>query len=311
MKTPSFRVLPAVAALLLAPTLLFSVQTTPDKVKAEPVRGGIFLIDGPLPNCVVLAGPDGTLLVDSGEDDAYAAAIGEAVTEIAPRPVRFLLNTHKHFDHVNGNAFFANKGATLIAQASVRAELVDEGNLPPEALPEIVFEDSMTFFFDGEEILLHHPETGGAHTFGDTVVYFRKADVLCAGDLFCNGMFPYLDPKGGNTEGIVKSLREAASLIGDKTIVIPGHGALSDKKGMLHYADLLEGAAHSITTLMEKGLSLKEIQAAKPTAPYDAELGALTITMFGKDYRTGPDRIVEIVYENNRARGIGRAQSGN
>ena len=308
MKTPFFRLAALAASLAFSPVLLHSAQTAPEGVTAKPLRGNLVLLEGPLANCVALTGPEGTILVDSGEDAAYAAAMEKALPAESGK-VRFLFNTHKHFDHVNGNAYFAGKGAVLLAQESVRRELAEEGEVPPEALPTVLFADTMSLHLDGEDVLLFHPQTGGAHTNGDSVAFFPKADVLVAGDLFCNGMFPYLDPKGGNVPGIVKSLRLVAERIGEHTLVVPGHGALTDRQGLLHYADLLESAHKAVTSLMEEGKSLDEILALQPTAPLDAELGSLTIRMFGKNYRSDPDTIVRMIYKSNLACGLGKPGS--
>jgi glyoxylase-like metal-dependent hydrolase (beta-lactamase superfamily II) len=305
---PSFgAIFTLIVATLFSPGLCLGLQMKPDVIYASNIRGNVYLFAGPMANCVALMGKDGTLLVDSGEDAAYAEGMQKALNarssekprETRPDPaVRLVLLTHKHFDHVGGNEFFAKKGATIVAQENVRTEMLDGGGVPSDVLPTTSFKEELVLHFADEEVVLQHYDIDGAHTRGDTVVFFRKANILCTGDLFLNGMFPHLDARdGSNVSGIVRSLRRAAALINDQTIVIPGHGAISNKKEMLGYAFLMESLNNTVTGMIDRGMPLEKILVANPAKEFEPYFGTLKLTMFGNDYQSDPDTIVRMIFQ--------------
>lgn len=275
--------------------------------KAVPIRDGLYRIEGPMANSVVLTGRDGVLLVDSGDSLAVAEAIRTAIAGVDAKPVEFVINTHRHFDHVNGNALFGANGATIIAHESVRRSLESAPTLPNaailprEALPTVCFSQDLTLFYDDEIVCLCRPiGDAPAHTAGDIVVYFRNADVIHVGDLMFNGMYPYIDTTDGSVRGMVTALRKIKGMIREKTVVVPGHGPLSDRQGLSDFADMLDDVANTVAALAAQGKTLEEIQAAHPTARWDER--------YGKGFVT-PDHFVEMVYKTLRARGSGVALS--
>lgn len=289
--------------LLVGISLLASLQSctmfaAQAPVAVEPVKvcSSIYTFRNTMSNSTVLLGEDGLLLVDSGGKAEDAPSLQTAIASLSEKPVRFLVNTHWHFDHVNGNAYFGGKGAVIIGQTRMRERVVSQkalmtGDAPltGAAVPVVVFEQELTLRLNDEEVVLSHPKAGCAHTDGDTVVYFKNAKVVSTGDLYFNGLYPYIDAdSGGNIDGMVASCREILARIDDNTQVIPGHGPVSDKAKLLAYVAMLEDISARVTPLVKEGKTLAEVQAAKPTAAYDEA--------WGKVWMSG-DQFLELVYK--------------
>jgi cyclase len=268
------------SALFRLSMIFATAAFLPDAATAavEPVRvaNGVYVFKGPLANCTAIVTEKGIVMVDSGETPEFGAELLASVKTLSDKPVRYLVNTHLHFDHTNGNAAFADAGARIIAQENTFVDFTTKVSppnttLPPEKTwPTITLKDCMTLFFGNDEVLLFHPETGGAHTRGDVVVYYKNANVLATGDIIFNEMYPSIDSSvGGYAFGMAQSCREAAAMIDDKTIVIPGHGQITDKKGLLRYADMIDDVTCKVRKLMDEGRTLDEIVATHPTKNWD------------------------------------------
>jgi len=268
------------------PTLAANATVEPAKLTEH-----IYKIDGTMANSVFLDGKDGVLLIDSGDTDEVGAQIKAAIASVTDKPVEYLINTHAHFDHVSGNTVFGGAGTSIFGQDNMRKTLATEALhqgealLPPSALPVMTITNSITMFFDDEVIWIHHPDIGNAHTNGDLLVYFRIANVIHMGDLFFNHMYPYIDVEhGGNLAGIVSACNEALEYIGKDTIVVPGHGAIADKKTLADYVHKLDKVNQRIERMVRNGMTLKEVQAAKPTAElgesWEWGQGAMTADVF-------------------------------
>jgi cyclase len=246
------------------------------------VRDNIYMFQmGSAGNVGVLVGEDGVVLID----DQFApmtSRITDAVAELSDQPVRYVFNTHWHGDHTGGNRNFGKLGPVIVAHDNVRQRLSSEqfhlffkarsAAAPPAALPVITFNDSMTFYLNDEVIdVLHVPV---AHTDGDAVFYFRKADVLHAGDAFINRGYPLIDiASGGSIKGQIEATNRMLGMIGSETIIIPGHGALADKDRMIAVRDMLVTARERVTQLIARGMGLDEIIAANPLAELEPEWG--------------------------------------
>ena len=276
---------------ILAVCLSATASATVTSVK---VTEGVYTFKGPMANCVALTTDDGALVIDSGETAQLGEELLAAVGTISQKPVRYLVNTHLHYDHVNGNAAFSAAGAAIVGQDNMRRSFTTKISppntaLPPRELwPTISFSKDMTIYLGNEIVLLHHPDTRGAHTAGDIFIIFRRANVLVTGDIFFNGMYPYIDVNdNGWADGIVASCRNAALMIDDRTIVIPGHGSITDKKGLEAYAGMLENVSAKVRALIEEGKTLDEIKKARPSAEFDA--------VWGNGF-VKPDFFVELIY---------------
>ncbi|UCF69632.1 MAG: MBL fold metallo-hydrolase [Acidobacteriota bacterium] len=259
----------AVAAGLLSLSsggLLLAQNPEEVEVRVTHVAGTVHMLEGAGGNVGVSAGPDGVLLVDD-QFDWMADKIRAAIAKLGSDKPRFVLNTHWHGDHTGGNASFAANG-TLIAHRRVRERLAeglrrDSGRetppAPPEALPVISFDESLTVHFNGETIVaLHFPHS---HTDGDSVIYFEQANVVHMGDLFFSGRFPFIDlESGGSVEGLIHAVESVLARIPADAKLIPGHGPLSKPSDLEAYHEMLISTSALVRQQIASGKSLEEIQ---------------------------------------------------
>jgi glyoxylase-like metal-dependent hydrolase (beta-lactamase superfamily II) len=230
------------------------------EIKTVPVSGNIHMLEGSGGNIGVSVGEDGILIVDD-QFAPLADKIEGALKELNPGELRFVLNTHHHGDHTGGNAVFAGKGATIIAQSNVRKRLAGDANSTKEALPVITFDHSASVYFNGEEIrLLHH---GPGHTDGDCVIHFTGANVVHMGDQFFNGGFPFVDlNSGGSVTGYIQTIAEVLEKIPPDAKVIPGHGKLATVEDLKSYHTTLVETVKHVKRGMAAGKSLDELKEA-------------------------------------------------
>jgi glyoxylase-like metal-dependent hydrolase (beta-lactamase superfamily II) len=243
-------------------------------------------------NIAVSIGADGTLIVD-GEYAPMADKLKAAMTALTPRPADFLINTHWHNDHTGGNATLGQEGAVIIAHENGRTRVASDQVMslygPQKAYdksgwPKITFDESMRLHYNDDVIDIIH--IGPAHTDSDAVVFFRKQNILCTGDLFVGYAFrpPYFDDlNGGSAEGMIKAVASLLALADEKTIVMPGHGDLATRTDLLEYQTKLIAIRNHIKNAIKEGQSEDEVVAAKPMTGF---------AIAGK----GTDRWVRIAY---------------
>jgi glyoxylase-like metal-dependent hydrolase (beta-lactamase superfamily II) len=250
-----------------------------------PLRGNINVLMGSGGNIVVLSGSEGKFLVDSGirpSKDKLQAAFNE----ISPSPLKYVVNTHWHWDHTDGNEWMHEAGATIIAQKNTLKHLsetthVDDWNwtfapVPAGARPTIIVEDEREFDFAGDTIKVEH--FGPGHTDGDLLVYFEKADVMALGDTFWNGNYPFIDNEdGGGVNSAIAWANEAIERVTDKTILVPGHGSVGNRTQLIEFRDMLVAVRDKVAALKSQGKSLEDVIAAKPTAAFDDKWGRFVI----------------------------------
>jgi len=248
-------------------------------ITTQALRENVSALIGSGGNIGVLTGADGKLIIDSG----YAGSrekIGEALDAISHDPIKYLVNTHWHFDHTDGNEWMHSAGAIVSAHANTKKHLsastrVDDWDFtfppsPAGAIPSDIFETEKTLHLNGATIVLTY--YGASHTDGDVSAYFKEADILHTGDTFWNGHFPFIDySTGGNINGMIRAAETNVATASEKTIVIPGHGPVGGKADLIQYRDLLVTIRDRVAALKKEGKSLEEIQATKPTAAYDAK----------------------------------------
>ena len=254
-------------------------------ITVQQLRGNISVLFGSGGNIVVLTGPDGKLLVDAGIA-VSRPKIQAALDQISPAPIKYLINTHWHWDHTDGNDWVHSRGATIVAHENTLKHLsvttrVEDWSytfqpVPVGGRPTVILNTDKTLKFDGETIVLK--VDGPGHTDGDISAYFTKADVLALGDIFWNGIYPFIDNGvGGGIDGMIRWVNTSLNQVTDKTVIVPGHGPVGDRAQLVEYRDMLVAIREKVSRLKKQGKSLDEVIAAKPTAAYDAKWGNFVI----------------------------------
>lgn len=237
------------------------------RIKTTHVAGKVYMLEGRGGNIGVSAGEDGLLIIDD-QFAPLAEKIRAALGELSQGKLRFVLNTHWHGDHTGGNAAFGVE-APIISHTNVRKRLSTPQTLfgrtyeplPKEGLPVITFDDSLSIHFNGEEIKARHYPN--AHTDGDIVIYFTQSGVVHMGDLFFNGMFPFVDlDHGGDVEGLTRHIEVILGELPDGVKIIPGHGPLAGAAELKVYHRMLKETTRSVRAAMAEGGSLAGIQAS-------------------------------------------------
>ena len=252
------------------------------EVKTTDLGHRTFMLAGEGGNVMVALADDGVIMVDSQwapMHDKLKAAI-EAQSK---QPIRYLINTHYHRDHVGGNEAFAKDGAVIVAHVNVRTRLasgaamaVPDIKMPPaaaDALPARTYTDAMTLELKGRTAELKHPV--GAHTDGDTFVYFADANVIATGDTVTIGRYPNIDfANGGKLKGMIEAADAYLALVNDDTKIVPGHGPLATKAELAEYRTMLTTARDRMAKLVAEGKSEADVLEAKPFADLDAKWAA-------------------------------------
>jgi cyclase len=276
------------------------------ELRVVPVQGNVHMLAGLGGNITIQTGKDGALLVDT-MTEPLAARIAAEVKKLTPLPIRYIIDTSIDPDHVGGNAALAalgaagagpvaGGGATVIANENVLNRMTKPvtGNTTPpleRGLPnDEYFTPTKDFFFNGEAVVIFHEEK--AHTDGDSMVFFRRSDVLSTGDIFMQDRYPVIDlDRGGSVEGLIAALNFILHLTVPErlqdggTRVIPGHGRICNEADVVEYRDMVTIVRDRIQDLVKKGNTLAQVKAARPTLDYDAEYGS-------------PDRFIEAVYRS-------------
>lgn len=280
-----------VAAACLVPRGLFAQklnlvgdalkESATAKIAVQTLRRNISVLLGPGGNIAVLSGPDGKLLVDA-EIVTARSNVSTALASINADPIQQLINTHWHFDHTGGNEWLHQAGASILAQENTRKHMLVDTRVegwnytfpaaPAGAIPSTVFKEDYTLRVNGSTLALKHYLP--AHTDSDISVYFAEADILHTGDTFWNRDYPFIDySTGGSIDGQIRAAKANLEKVTDKTIVIPGHGAVGGKADLVLFHDVLVEMRDKVASLKKQGKSLKEIAASRPGARYDAEWG--------------------------------------
>ena len=266
-------------------------------IKTTQVSDGLYVLEGAGGNITVFAGSDGVLLVDAQYAPLHQKIL-DAVAKISNQPIRFLINTHWHGDHTSGNELMAKAGVVLIAHENV-AKRLREGRpaagaapgvppAPKDAIPVITYTDSLTLRFNGDEISVIHPEP--AHTDGDSIVYFRRANVIATGDIPAAIRYGNIDiASGGSINGNIAALERFLRMGDANTRFIPGHGGpISTKKDVQEQRDMLVAVRDKVQNAIRAGKTLPEIIASKPTAEFDEK----------RKGAGNPDQFVTLIYND-------------
>jgi cyclase len=272
----SFTALGMVCALASAQQ---AVDFSKIQIKTTKLTDNFYTLEGQGGTISVLTGPDGVLLVDA-QFAPLTEKLLAAIRAISDKPVRFLINTHVHGDHTGGNENFAKAGALIFSRDQLRERLhrpipAPDGTpgtpAPAQALPMVTYDGPVTLHLNGEQVQLLPIRV--AHTDGDTLVSFPRLDILATGDYIRTVGYPRVDLRNGGTlKGLLAGLGETIGRAGPRTKIIPGHGPITDRNGVIAQRDLILSMRDKLDPLVKRGLSVEEVLAAKPTAEYDSKV---------------------------------------
>jgi cyclase len=264
-------------------------------IETQKLADNLILLSGPGGNVVVLNGPDGKFLVDTFLSPAWPK-LKETLDGIGNAPLKFVIDTHWHFDHTDNNAPLHAAGATVLAHENTKKRMSEPHDLPvfglhfdpspAEALPQQTFAASHKLEANGEALALQH--FAPAHTDTDIYIHFQKANVIHMGDTFFNGMYPYIDSStGGKISGMIAAVDKVLPLANNYTKIVPGHGPLGNKADLTKFRDMLVTARDRLQKLKSAGKSAQEAGAEKPFADLDPIWGKAMLNS---------DQFVQVAY---------------
>lgn len=280
------------------------------QVHVQPVQGNVYMLTGAGGNVTIQVGPDGVLIVDT-EFAPMAPKILTAIWELSDRPIRYIINTHAHRDHVGGNELLAKAGqppldakgtasehgARIIAHENVLKSMSAPATgqpMPRGDWPTQTYTDHMMLHFNGEDVELIHPPV--AHSTGDTIVFFHGSNVVSAGDIYAASRYPSYDPEG-SIDGMIAGLNHIIDMIQppDKvgqggTIIIPGHGHMTRQPELVAYRDMSVTIRDRIQGMVGKGMTLEQVKAAQPVKEYEPVYG-------GNSGVSSTDFVIEEIYK--------------
>ena len=281
------------ASLLLAASLEAQVNYDTVQIRATELAKGVHVLFGSGGNIGVSVGDDAVFIID----DQFAPLtpkILAAIRALTDKPVSFVLNTHWHFDHTGGNENFGKAGALIVAHDNVRKRMSTEQFMaamnrrdppsPKAALPVVTFSEGVTFHINGDSVVVTH--VAPAHTDGDAIVHFQKANVVHMGDVFNNTGLPFIDlSSGGSVHGVIAAADKVYAMTNAQTKIVPGHGQVTDRNRLKAWRDAVVAVRTRVQTEVRARKTIEQVLALKLTAPYE------------KEWPGGHERFVRAVYE--------------
>lgn len=289
--------------VLLASINRLYAEDKPVEFNTFQLSDTVYMLRGQGGNAGISNGEDGLFIIDD-QVRPVTKELLQAIRKISGKPIKIVVNTHYHADHVGGNEAIGGAGAMIITHDNIRKRMTTEqvsifmNETTPayakDALPLVTFNDRMSLHMNGETATAYHVPNG--HTDGDSIIHFPVSNVIHMGDMFFNGLYPYVDlDAGGSILGLVAAADLALSLADDSTRIIPGHGPLGVTDDLRNYRDYLVKAIDNVQELVDQNMTLEQAIAAKPTSEWDEELGKIWIT---------PPQFVTFIY--NSLKGIHR-----
>jgi glyoxylase-like metal-dependent hydrolase (beta-lactamase superfamily II) len=250
--------------------------------KSTELSPGIFMVEGVGGfgggNMAVLVGASYVAMIDDSMTPLAPSLLAH-VTDTAGRPINFMINTHVHGDHTGGNAHFAESGTVIFAHDNIRKRLAENPDAAggPGGLPVVTFADGVNFHLDGIEArVIHLP---AAHTDGDAIIHFPNANVIHSGDVLFHDLFPFIDlDNGGTVDGFIAGQEAILALADDDTQIIPGHGTLTNKAGLMEDLEVLKQGRQKVRDLLMDGMSEEQVLAANPLAEFNSRNWAFITT---------------------------------
>jgi glyoxylase-like metal-dependent hydrolase (beta-lactamase superfamily II) len=305
------RALLLIVVSTMSAVVIVAQTPAPGAVQSWPIREGLFVLVGPGANSTVQIGRDGVLVIDP-QTGAASASLLATIRRLSDKPVRFIVNTTLDADHIGGNEALAKSGSVLAGGNTRPATVTGTGGAPifahenllnrltesgasPASLPtDSYFVKQKDMFVNGEAVqLLHVP---AAHTDGDTIVFFRRSDVISTGDVFTPDRYPTIDlSRGGSIDGLLAGINYILELAVPDfneeggTMIVPGHGRLCDESDVSDYRDMVTIVRDRVADLVKKKMTLEQVKAAKPTRDYDG--------VYARADYTG-DMFVDAVYRS-------------
>jgi glyoxylase-like metal-dependent hydrolase (beta-lactamase superfamily II) len=299
---------PIASLTLVLPALAVAQQVDPAKVeiKVEKVQGSVYMLTGAGGNIGASVGEDGIVIVDD-QFAPLAPKIQAALKGISDKPVRFVINTHWHFDHVGANGYFQKQGP-VIAQENVRKRMAEGAEIlgmkvdpaPKDDLPIVTFNDRASIHLNGEEIRAIHFPSG--HTDGDAVIFFTRSNVAHMGDDFVTYGFPFVDlASGGSAQGMLAAVRKVIATVPPDAKVIPGHGKLSTVADLKPFAAMLEDTLTRVRKGVQAGKTADQLKKEKVLAGYESWSGTFIST----------DSFIDTLYDELSGKKTGSFQMHN
>src|SRR5262245_21921511 len=288
--------------ILVAGALALGIAVTPQQpprfemeIKAARLADNLHVLEGGGGNVAAFVWEGGVLLVDDKVAPA-SPRLKTAVAAISVQPIRFVVNSHWHPDHRGGNEALAGDGSVIVAHENVRRRMSVETFIavfdrrlpasPPQALPIVTFTRDVTFHLGDEEISVIHVDP--AHTDGDSLIFFRKANVLHMGDCFLNGSFPVVDySTGGLLSGVIAAADRALAMTDARTRIIPGHGPVASREDLRQWREMIATILERVRKAVAAGATLEQVKAARPAKDWEDRLPASFVTS---------DHVVEEAY---------------
>jgi len=250
----------------------------PKSYKSTQITDAVFMLQGKGGNIGLLKGKDGLLLIDADFKVMSVALKQEIAKHGGVDKLSYIINTHWHGDHTQGN-YELGKYAPILAHDNVRTRLLTSQEIklfkmvtepyPAHAVPSITYDAHMSLHMNGEHLWVKHFSNG--HTDGDSVVFFKNSNIVHTGDHFFSGFFPFVDvDHGGNVLNMAANVKQILAMIDDKTVIIPGHGPKSNKQDLQAFHDMLTGTSAEVEALMKQGMSLEQIQEKGLSSKWDA-----------------------------------------